>query len=215
MNTTNNNIINQDMYNFKAEELNKYTKEELIQNIIQFGNIEVNNRIGVLIGHLKNTAQLDPTVVDTDSGEFKSVYEELRIRFDLLGINKSGLSAVQHSLNTSKASAMKDQFRYESAKANYKKECIKRYALTMLGDSMQKCINQKATVEAQATQLKIASLNLKKKLQKNRISRCSISLEDMQHNKVKSEVIDLGDSSGDDGDNSNYNNGVDTYMHET
>ena len=116
MNTTNNNIINQDMYNFKAEELNKYTKEELIQSIIQFGNIEVNNRIGVLIEHLKNTAQLDPTVVDTDSGEFKSVYEEFRIRFDLFGINKSGLTAAQNSLNTSKASAMKDQFRYESQK---------------------------------------------------------------------------------------------------
>ena len=124
------------MYNFKAEELNKYTKEELIQNIIEFGNIVVNNRIGVLIGHLKNTTQLDPTVVDTDSVEFKSAYDGFRTRFESLGINNTGLSAVQNCLNTSKAKTMKDQFQYESAKTNYNKECIKRYALTMLGDSM-------------------------------------------------------------------------------
>ena len=215
---TNNNSIDQTMYNFKVEDLNNYTKEQLISNIIEFGNIVVNNRIGTLIELLKNTTQTDPTVVDTDSEEFKSVYKGLRNRFDDCGINNTGLSAVQHCLNASKAKAMKDQFQYESAKATYKKECIKRYALTMLADSYMKCINHKATVEAQNCQLKIAAFKLKKQLQKNKLSTCSISLDEMQHlnigANVKTEVIDLGDSSEDDGDNSSYNNNVDSYMHE-
>ena len=214
---SNTNNIDQTVYDFKAEELNKCTKEELVQGIIEFGNKVVNNRIADLIACLKSQPQ-DPSSIDITSEEFNKVFQHDKVRFDL-GINKSTMLNIQRCLNKSKTVTMEKQGLYKSASDIYHSACIKQYSLLMIEDSMKKAINSQAALDTQKDQLRLATMALKKQQQQIRLERASISMDGWQQTNTRPtlgtsshvEVVDSDD--GDDGGDL-YNNGVDTYMDE-
>jgi hypothetical protein len=209
------------MYNFKAEELNNCSKEELIKGIMEFGNV-VNTRIAGLNDCLKSRPQ-DPSLVDVDSEEFNNVYQHDKIRFEQLGINKSAMLSIQKCLMKSKTMAMEKHGLYTTYSEEYHNACIKQYSLSMIEDSMKKAINSQAALDTQKDHLRLAAIALKKQQQQIRLERASISMDDWHQtnnrytleNDKPVEIVDIDDGDDeDDEDNGGYNNGIDTHMHE-
>jgi hypothetical protein len=202
------------MYQFNSEDLNKYSKEQLVSNIVNFASV-VNNRIAGLIALVKSQSQ-DPSSFDTTSMEFNSVFQHEKTRFASMAVSKATNEALQGSLNRSKTQAMLKKGLYESARDNYKIECMQQYALTMVNDMFQQAYKQKLEVAKQDQQLKLAEMALKKQRHQARIASSFISLDSQPNTNIafgavdNVEVVDL-----DDGDDSDYNNGIDAHMHET
>ena len=211
------NNINETVYTFGFEEINSYSKEYLVNKVIEFRN-EVNNRIGDLIARVKSQPQ-DPSIFDISSAEFSRVFEHEKTRFESMGVNKSTKEALQNSLNRSKTQVMVKQSVYESAMKNYNNECMSQYALSMVNDMFKQAYKRKVESLEQAHQLKIAEVTLKKKRQQNKIATASISLDEWQHRNVQpavgnGEEVEVEYLCDLDGDGNPYNNAIDEFMND-
>ena len=166
-------------YNITIEQLNSYTKEELVNNIMHFTNT-VNQQFHSLIAFYSQQSNKDDQNVDVDSEQYISMFNREKTTFEGLGVTPSSFKLLKKKLTSAISERSRNIALLESSQCEVNKCNMKVHVLSSLEEKFKKCINQRQEIDDQKTELRTAQIALKKQAQQLRASSSSISIDDDQ-----------------------------------
>jgi hypothetical protein len=166
-------------YNITIEQLNSYTKEELVNNIMHFTNT-VNQQFHSLIAFYSQQSNKDDQKVDVDSEDYISMFNREKTTFEGLGVTPSSFKLLKKKLTSAISERSRNIALLESSQCEVNKCNMKVHVLSSLEEKFRKCINQRQEIDEQKTELRTAQIALKKQAQQLRASSSSISIDDDQ-----------------------------------
>ena len=166
-------------YNITIEQLNSYTKEELVNNIMHFTNT-VNQQFHSLIAFYSQQSNKDDQKVDVDSEQYISMFNREKTTFEGLGVTPSSFKLLKKKLTSAISERSRNIALLESSQCEVNKCNMKVHVLSSLEEKFKKCINQRQEIDDQKTELRTAQIALKKQAQQLRASSSSISIDDDQ-----------------------------------
>jgi hypothetical protein len=175
-------------YNITIEQLNSYTKEELVNNIMHFTNT-VNQQFHSLIAFYSQQSNKDDQNVDVDSEQYISMFNREKTTFECLGVTPSSFKLLKKKLTSAISERSRNIASLESSQCEVNKCNMKVHVLSSLEEKFKKCINQRQEIDDQKTELRTAQIALKKQAQQLRASSSSISIDDDQPIRHRKRII--------------------------